>query len=448
MQLSTKKLSPSKPPTNRLAEKLAIAATALVGTTTQGLEKAEEWDFAASILAYSELDRVSAAELIFNGEKEYDDSAHLSFKVVIDTLTGASANGAIEQNFPQTFARPSGGLSEDDDIDEGQFVTPANETPLDDTFKDTRVQLNISWTDALSEDYRYTVGTNLSKEYDYASVSVNGEIAKELNQKNSTLSIGFSGGVDQYNPEGGIPIAFSSMAIQDQFASSAAFRNAFNATRGDSSDTITNGEALLGWTQVVNRKMLIQFNYGFSLSDGYLSDPFKILSVVNANGLTQDLVYENRPDTRTQHSIFGLAKYHLDNSVFDVSYRFLTNDWGITSHTIDSHWHFYGSSGSFWEPHIRFYQQAAADFYTPFLVQGVNLPKYASADYRIGEMTAMTVGLKYGFQLSDGDRAEIRLEYYKQTPTKANQPQGVVNLEGLDLYPDIDAFILQFNYYF
>ena len=50
--------------------------------------------------------------------------------------------------------------------------------------------------------------------------------------------------------------------------------------------------------------------------------------------------------------------------------------------------------------------------------------------------------------MSDGDRAEIRLEYYRQTPGKANQPQGIANLEGLDLYPDVDAFVLQFNYYF
>ncbi|MCF6193639.1 MAG: DUF3570 domain-containing protein, partial [Kangiellaceae bacterium] len=328
----------------KLAEKLAIAATALIGLSANAEEAAEEWDFAASLLAYSEVDRVSAAELIFSADKDYDEVAHVSYKIVIDTLTGSSANGAIEQNSAQTFTRPSG---------EGRFVTDANETPLDDTFHDTRVQINAAWTDAITEDYRYTVGTNLSKEYDYASVSVNGEIARDLNQKNTTISFGLSGGVDQYDPEGKIPIPFSSMAVRTQFPSRSAFRSAFNDTRDKESDRITNVEALLGWTQVVDRRMLMQFNYGFSYSDGYLTDPFKILSLVNTNGITQDLVYENRPDTKAQHSFFGLAKYHLDNSVFDASYRFLTNDWGITSHTIDTHWHFYTSGGSFWEPHIR-----------------------------------------------------------------------------------------------
>jgi len=422
-----------------IAEKLALAATVLIGGTAQAQENESEWDFSASVLAYSETDRVSAAEIIGTADKDYSDSSHLSMKFVIDSLTGSSANGAIEQNTPQTFTRPSG---------KGDFVIDANDTPLDDTFRDTRGQFNISWTDALAEDMRYTIGSNLSKEYDYSSISVNGEIARDFNQKNSTLSAGLSFGTDQYSPEGDIPIAFTSMVIDEGFASRDEFRAAFDATRGDSSDDITTSELLIGWTQIVNRKMLMQFNYGFADTSGYLTDPFKILSVVDNTGITQDLVYENRPDSRTQHSLFGLMKYHLDNSIFDASYRYITDDWEIQSHTIDTHWHFFAGDGSFWEPHVRFYQQDAAEFYTPFLAQTAATPEFASADYRIGEMTAITVGLKYGFQIGNGDRAEIRLEYYKQSPSKANEPQGIANLEGLELYPEVDALILQFNYYF
>jgi len=423
-----------------IAEKLALAATALVGGTVQAQENDSEWDFSASVLAYSETDRVSAVEVIGTADKDYSDTSHLSMKFVLDSLTGSSANGAIEQNTPQTFTRPSGN---------GNFIIDANDTPLDDTFRDTRGQFNISWTDALAEDMRYAVGSNLSKEYDYTSISVSGEVARDFNQKNSTLSVGLSFGADQYSPEGDIPIAFTSMVVDEgQFASDADYRAAFDATRGDDSDDITTSELLLGWTQIVNRNMLMQFNYGYADTSGYLTDPFKILSVVDNTGVTQDLVYENRPDSRTQHSLFGLMKYHLDNSVFDVSYRYITDDWEIQSHTIDTHWHFFAGDGSFWEPHVRFYQQDAAEFYTPFLAQAAATPEFASADYRIGEMTAITLGLKYGFQISNGDRAEIRLEYYKQSPTKVNEPQGIANLEGLDFYPEVDALILQFNYYF
>jgi hypothetical protein len=423
-----------------LTEAITLAATALVGGTTQAQETESDWEFSASSLVYSEPDRVGAVELIFAGDKDYGDSANIDFKVVLDSLTGASATGAIEQNTPQTFTRPSG---------RGNYQVDANTVPLDDTFKDTRVQINAAWTDAFADDMRYTVGTNLSKEYDYLSLSLNGEIARDLNQKNTTLSAGVSFGNDEYSPEGNIPIAFSSMVIdQGQFATRDDFWTAFDATRGASSESVTTSELLLGWTQVVNRRMLFQLNYGYADKSGFLTDPFKILSVVDASGVTQNLIYENRPDARTQHSLFAMTKYHFEESIFDISYRYISDDWDIQSHTIDAHWRFFAADNSFWEPHVRFYQQSAAEFYQPFISDTTTTPEFASADYRIGDMTAMTVGLKYGFTLNGGDRAEIRLEYYLQTPKEANQPQGIANLEGLDLYPEVDALILQFNYYF
>ena len=206
-------------------------------------------------------------------------------------------------------------------------------------------------------------------------------------------------------------------------------------------------ELLLGWTQIVNRRFLFQLNYSFADVSGYLTDPFKILSVIDNSAVAQDYVYESRPESRTQHTLFAMGKYHLENSIVDASYRFLTDDWGITSHTIDFKWHLFSGDNSFWEPHIRFYQQSAADFYNPYLVDGLALPEFASADYRVGEMTAVTLGIKYGFTLSGGNLMEIRAEYYKQTPT-SNGAEAVAAASGLELYPEVDAFILQFTYSF
>lgn len=422
-----------------LTEKLTLATTALLGVSANAQQVDAEWNYSASLLAYSEPDRVSATELIVTADKAYGDAAILDLKVVLDSLTGASANGAIEQNNPQTFTRPSG---------KGQFVTAANTTPLDDTFKDTRLQIAASWTDSITEQSRYTIATNLSREYDYRSVGASGELAWDLYQKNTTLSAGLSFASDEVLPEGDIPLAFSSMVIdQGQFVTEDEYWNAFDATRIAESDTVKTSELLLGWTQVINRRMLVQLNYGYADMQGYMTDPFKLLSVVDENGQTQDLVYENRPDSRTQHSLFALTKYHFEESIFDLSYRYISDDWEMKSHTIDSHWRFMTKGGSFWEPHVRIYLQDAAEFYQPFLAQSQTTPEFASADYRVGDMSAMTVGLKFGFQLDGGERAEVRLEYYRQTPNKANQP-SVTGLENIDLYPEVDALILQFNYYF
>ncbi|MDH5432488.1 MAG: DUF3570 domain-containing protein [Gammaproteobacteria bacterium] len=430
-----------------VAEKLALAATALMSGATGAADtedvatesKDNEWSFVGSVLAYNETDRVQAVELLFSADKQYGDAGNLSLKVVLDALTGASASGAIPQPTVQTFTRPSGN---------GQYTIAAYDTPLDDTFRDGRGQFNVSWTDAIDQDSRYTVGSNLSKEFDYLSLSFNGEYARDFNKRNTTLSAGISFAFDTVTPKGGMPIPLATMVVdQGQFATRDDFLTAFNATRSATEENIDTTELLLGWTQVVNRQMIMQFNYSYSDVNGYLTDPFKVLSVIDNNAQTQSIVYENRPDSKKQHAFFALGKYHLDESVTSLSYRYVTNDWELDSHTIDFKWHFYGDNNTFWEPHIRFYQQTAAEFYNTYLQDGQPLPEFASADYRLGDMDAITLGIKYGFELSGGNRAEIRAEYYNQTP-KANGPELVAATKGLDLYPELDAVFLQFTYFF
>ncbi|NQY65485.1 MAG: DUF3570 domain-containing protein [Alteromonadaceae bacterium] len=117
---------------------LTIATTALLGAAnTAAAQDEDSWDFDTAFLYYSEADRVTAAETIFNANKTFENDEVLNLKLTIDALTGASANGAVAQPNVQTFTRPSG---------KGQFDVKAGDTPLDDTFKDTRVQFNGQWT--------------------------------------------------------------------------------------------------------------------------------------------------------------------------------------------------------------------------------------------------------------------------------------------------------------
>jgi len=428
---------------------LTIATAALLGTSN--LTKAENtstanveenaWEFDSAFLFYSEADRVSAGEAIFNTTKTFTDEEVLNLKLTIDALTGASANGGVAQPNVQTFTRPSGS---------GQYTIAAGDTPLDDTFHDTRVQLNGQWTQPIAPNYTASGGVHISKEYDYLSLGVNGNLAFDFDRKNSTFSAGFSYFHDTFTPEGGIPKAFSSMLIGD--SSLPNWDDEFAKTRIESEDTKTTTEFLLGFTQVINRRMITQFNYSYSMVDGYLTDPFKVISVVDGvSGLTQDYIYESRPDSHIKQSIYAQSLYHFDKSVLDISYRYMWDDWEITSHTIDSRLRIplgdvFGRE-SYIQPHFRFYQQSAAEFYKPFLIDGAALPTYASADYRIGEMTTFTVGLKYGLLINNGHDLSFRLEYYRQTPTDAGFDEPGV-LKGVDLYPTIDAIIAQVTYSF
>lgn len=439
MQLIKKNHKNRKQNKTNVNSALAAATCVLLGTIPVVHSEENVWEMDTALLYYSEEDRVTAVEGVFSAKKDFGEE-HIFFgKVIVDSLTGASASGAVAQPTAQTFTRPSGN---------GQYVIEAGDTPLDDTFLDTRVQLEAQWTQPLWENVRGSTGIHLSREYDYLSVALNGSLAKDFNQKNTTVSAGVSLAYDTVDPEGGRPIAFSEMVIdQGQFVNEQAFQDAFDATRQDSSDDKTTIDLLLGVTQIINRRTIMQFNYGLATSDGYHTDPFKVLSVVNDQGLTQSLVHEDRPTERTRHSFYWQTKYALDTGVVDISYRYGTDDWDIDSHTIDSRLRFKLSANSYIQPHFRYYQQSAADFYQPFLLEGTTLPAFASADYRLGEMTAYTVGLKYGLKMPSGNEWGFRLEYYQQDPKNDGFDEPGV-LQTLDLYPSVKAVIAQVSYSF
>ena len=98
-------------------------------------------------------------------------------------------------------------------------------------------------------------------------------------------------------------------------------------------------DILLGVTQVLDRKSLLQVNYTLSSNNGYMTDPYKILSVVDSNtGLiinTDPYLYENRPDSRLSQSLYAKYVHQFNEDVIYLSYRYFWDDWDITAHTID-----------------------------------------------------------------------------------------------------------------
>ncbi|KMT66716.1 DUF3570 domain-containing protein [Catenovulum maritimum] len=410
--------------TKNIQQLLTVATCSLLGSAASA-EESNAWSFDTALMYYGETDRVSAVEGIISGTKEYSDGHFLNLKLTLDTLTGASANGAVPQDKVQTFTRPSG---------KGSYDIGAGQTPLDDTFQDTRVQLNAQWTQPLAENYLGSAGVHFSKEYDYLSLGFNGNIARELNQKNTTLSLGVAYSYDSIDPEGGVPIAFTPM-----------LHKGTEPNRLSGSENKTTIDMLFGVTQIINRRMLMQLNYSYSQVDGYLSDPFKVVSVVNDNGEALTHLYENRPDSRTKQSVFWQTKYHLTDSVIDFSYRYMWDDWDISSHTFDLRYNI-PLSGSYFEPHVRYYIQSAAEFYRPFMMENEALD-FASADYRIGEMDGLTLGVKYGMPLENNTEVSFRFELFKQTPTNPGYEKPGI-LANLELYESIDAVIFQINYSF
>jgi hypothetical protein len=425
---------------------LATATCALLGTSAPAPVVAQEigqWQFDTAGFYYGEASRIQDLSFRLFARNQSSEDKYLTLTGSIDALTGASPTGAAPSasaqrfSFPVTVTRPSGGSS----TSSGYSAAPG-ELPVDPNFADRRFAGSAEWQRPLGRLTTLDFGGSASTERDYTHFGVDSRIAHDFNQRNTTLTAGFAYAADSVAPIGGVPVALTDWSA--------------GALTGSSSQAKHVLDGLLGVTQVINRHTIAQLNYSVSRADGYLTDPYKILSVVDP--VTGDLLpgsvpriglylYEQRPDRREQKGFFGLIKHDFNQRVVvDASFRSMTDDWGIDSTTTDLHlrWDFGGDK--FLEPHLRFYSQTAATFYRTVLFAGEPLPAFASADMRLGELDAVTVGLKFGAKTRSG-LFSARFELYRQS-NKPSPDALVGSLRSLDLTPDLTAVIGEITYRF
>lgn len=425
-----------------IASKLGGTLAAIGCALLQGMPnqvqagELEKWDFDAAVLLYAESDsRVQAIEPVISATRNFDSETKLNLKLALDTLTGASPNGAFTSDQPQTFTRPSG---------EGQYSVAAGELPLDDSFRDTRIATSAQWSAPLGRDWAYSVGGHFSTEHDYLSMGGNASVSRYLNQKNTTLTLAGGLSLDTISPEGGIPAGLSPMAVKG----SNNFDNDFANSRVGSDDDKTVTDLILGVTQVINRSTIMQFNYSLNLSDGYLTDPYKLVSVFDqAGGSLQGYRYEARPDSRTKQAFFWQARHQLaGGDVVDLSYRYQFDDWGMNSHTLEMKYR-WDLGQHYLEPQLRWYTQSAVDFYQPYATsqQLSSGSKELTADYRLGNFDAWTLSLRYGYQLTAKQEIYTRLSLYQQT--SSNFSSATTPASGSDL-PKTTAVMMILGYKF
>jgi len=311
--------------------KVSLATCSLLQISSPLTQAADsDWNVDTAFLYYGESDgRVQAAEPAIHVGHNLGDDDRIDLRLVVDVLTGATPNGAHATKSMQTFTTPSGS---------GSYTAGPGETPLDDSFHDTRVALGADWTMSLDRVSKVILGLNVSGEYDYFSLGVSSTYLRDFNNKNTTLAVGLAFNNDTVKPVGGVPIDLAPMVAQG-----------YPLNRRASDDTKTLTDFLIGITQVVNRSTIMQLNYTYGMTDGYQNDPYKIVSVIDpATQLPADTsffdtattgnrpyVYESRPDSRTRNSLFFNTAHHLTEDVINFSYRYYWDDWGITSNTLD-----------------------------------------------------------------------------------------------------------------
>jgi hypothetical protein len=426
----------------QLRRRLIAASCALLTTSAARSQEAaitgfvqdviKEWQFESALAYYHEDGRIQAVEPVVSASRDYGDGGSIGLNFTFDALSGSSPNGALPSHAPQTFASPSAkGFTTARHL----YTTAPGNLPVDPNYSDSRVAVGADWTLPLSRLSRLTLGGKVSFEDDFYSGSVNVAFAHDFNDKNTTVSFGVNDESDIIQPIGNTPVPLSDYS---------AFAKEGNKSK--------NGVgALLGVTQVMTRTWLTQLNFSVDRFSGYLNDPYKIVSVLDAGGNTTGYVYENRPDSRTRRSVFLENRVGWDRTSAALSLRYMTDTWGIHSDTAQVRFRWWSATRQqYVEPTVRWYRQSAADFFQPWLSSAdVEDTKFVSADPRLADFHALTYGLKYGFGLGDklhrpGSEFTVRLEYYQQT-LQIRTPQPAA-LQGLDLYPGLKAVLVQFGF--
>ncbi len=449
----------TRPGAGALRARLSAAACVLLAAGASARARADGADstasaasaasnqFEATALAYGERGRTNVVEPTARITRLFANGQSLSLQLGIDAITGASPTGALpagrQLGTVQTTTTPSGQVQ--------TTAPPApNAIPLA-QFHDLRGAFDAEWSAPVGL-LTPTLGGHYSRERDFQSAGGSGKLSVDLLQRTTTLTVGGGFEYDDVFPTVFGPGAGSSGAGGEGEARLQQAVGWVDATVPDSARNFIKRVAtgMVGISQVLSRRWLVGVDLSRSLERGYLTEPYKIVSVMQPDsGYTIGAYKERRPTTRDRRAVLASTVYHFARDVVHLSYRWYQDDWRVRSHTVDlAYRHDLPKvADGFWvEPHLRAYQQTGAYFYTPGFVQGAALPEYATADQRLAPFSSGTVGATVGFKIPNTPGEwTVRAEYIGQFG-KAH-PGGVVGVQrGYDEFPRLDVGSLVVGY--
>ena len=384
-------LKPASPATD-LRRRLRAAACVLLASAPASKAAAQASNqLDASALLYGERDRTAVVEPTVRVTRLWESGQSLSAQFILDAMTGASPTGAAPATVQTTTSASGGGSA-------ARFPTAK--------FNDLRNAFDLEWSRPVGI-LTFATGGHYSREQDYRSIGAGERLSLEIMQRLTTLTVGADYSSDEVDPIGGTRIPFTD-GVQRV---------------GDSnSKRVVAG--LAGVSRVVTRRWLLGVTGSRTEERGYLTEPYKVVSLLDDLGEPVDQVTENRPRLRRRNAVEGSSAYHLERDVLYSSYRYYWDDWGVTSHTLDVKYRSDLPSEIWVQPHLRVYTQTAADFFTHGLPAAAPFPTYASADHRLGPLRSATVGGTVGFHVprSPGEFS-VRVEYMHQWG-KGDRPSG------------------------
>lgn len=178
-------------------------------------------------------------------------------------------------------------------------------------------------------------------------------------------------------------------------------------------------DALLGVTQVLSPRDVVQATLSHTWGYGYFTDPYKLL--------------DERPRSRHISRILLRWNHHIGSTdqTLRLSYRYSSDSWAVKTHTATVEWVMPQKAGWTVTPSLRVYSQTAARFYLPVDPKIAPAPPFPpadalhySADQRLSAFGAYTVGLRVDKDFNRDWSADIKFEQYAQRGAWAVSGKG------------------------
>lgn len=358
------------------------------------------------------LEGVRIESWYLKGSLEITEETGFRFQLLQDAITGGSPTGATD---------------------------PATGLPVFTPVTDVRQGIMGALSQKI-DDHLVALEVSRSIEDDYLSYNFALSDMWELNQKNTTLNFGLS---------------YTDDAVGAPESSNQLLKK--------------NYEAFASVSQILDKNTVVSAGFTLGLNRGYLSDPRKVIerteygtitetvpiyddsdppNKIGENTITRPVSWlatypENRPDSRLRGILQLNATRYFDaaHGALDLTYRLADDDYGVLSNTLQCEWR--QTLGEHWlvTPYFRYYRQSAADFYHPTL-DGINpadpnnpdgsAPNYSS-DYRLSELSALSLGLRVRYQFNERFGAFAAYERYVMTPESSVRAPTIT-------YPEADVW--------
>jgi len=384
-------------------------------------QNTKEDNFSISGLYYSENDRVDVKKVHSKITKQLNEDHILRTDLIYDTMSGASPNGRIftdnEASENITITTASGFA-----FDATNTSDAANKKTWLTEFEDTRKAINLEWEYKASRTITTSLGIGTSHEDDYESYTASGNAVFEFNQKRSSLNIGAAIANDTIKAGGGIPEGLGVLTCNDVPSFHPDWLDCdIDAKFFKPAEKIVT-DYIIGITHVWNRQTVFQLNYGFGKEDGYLTDPYKQVSVYKSSYGESAVLYEKRPDTRNTNSLFfKFVNVPLEQVALNFSYRYFWDDWDVSAHTLDGKLRINLGDNVYIQGHGRLHKQSAAFFFDKQISADTGAssyyfekPDYLSADSRLSKLIGATAGVKVGVKFNDDIDVSARVEHMQQ----------------------------------